>query len=142
MLEKASISPCRRLNVLRHHPMLTNRAHLLYIGNDPLLNKSSAALLRGAGYKVRATNPSHIAEATHEYRYAGVILCATLSGQECTHVIEAVRLRQPEVPIISVQVGLLGDGPHPLSSIVVDALQGPAAFVGAVKSVTLARQAP
>lgn len=121
--------------------MLTGRSHLLYVGNDPLLNKSSAALLRGAGYKVRATNPSRITEAIHEHRYAGVILCATLSGDESAQTVEAVRQTQPEVPIISVQVGLLGDGPHPLSSIVVDALQGPAAFIGAVRSVTVARQA-
>lgn len=121
--------------------MVTNRAHLLYIGNDPLLSKSSAALLRAAGFKVRATNPSHAMEAVHEHKFAGVILCATLCGEECALVVEAVRQTQPEVPIISVQVGLLGDGPHPLSSIVVDALQGPAAFIGAVKSVTVARPA-
>ena len=121
--------------------MLVNRTHLLYIGNEQLLNKSSAALLRGAGYKVRATNPSHMMEAVHEHRYAGVILCATLSREEAGQVVDAVRQIQPEVPIISMQVGLLGDGPHPLSSIVVDALQGPAAFLGAVKSVTVVRPA-
>lgn len=122
--------------------MLTTRAHLLYIGNDPLLNKSSAALLRGAGYKVRATNPVHLMEAVQEHRYAGVVLCATLSGEESALVVETVRHTQPEVPIISVQVGLLGDGPHPLSSVVVDALQGPSAFIGAVRSVTVARPLP
>ncbi len=121
--------------------MLTNKSHLLYIGNDPLLSKSSAALLRGAGFKVRVTSPSHLLEAAHEHRYAGVILCATLSGEESAQIVETVRHSQPDMPIISVQVGLLGDGPHPLSSVVVDALQGPAAFIGAVKSVTLARHA-
>jgi hypothetical protein len=121
--------------------VLSSKAHLLYIGNDPLLSKSSAALLRDAGYKVRATNPSHVQEAAREHRYSGVILCPTLSGLEMNDIVEAVRQCQPEVPIISVQVGLLGDGPHPSSSVVVDALQGPQAFIGAVRSVTFVRQA-
>jgi len=120
---------------------MLNRSYLLYIGNDALLSKSSATLLRDAGYKVKATNPAHVVEAMREHRYAGVILCATLSGEETNFIVEAVRQCQPEVPLISVQVGLLGEGPHPSSSVVIDALQGPQAFVGAVRSVTLARQA-
>lgn len=117
-----------------------NRSHLLYIGNDPDLSKSTSSLLRAAGYRVRATNPAHAEEAVRDGRYCGVLLCATLSSDETNFVVDAVQQSQPEVPIISVQVGLLGDGPHPASSAVIDAIQGPQAFVGAVKSVALVRQ--
>ena len=117
-----------------------SKSQLLYIGNDPDLSKASAALLRSAGYKVRSTNPSHAGEALRESRYSAVILCATLSSEEADHIVEAVRYGHQDVPIVTVQVGMLGNLPHPASSVVVDALQGPHAFVGAIKSATLVRQ--
>jgi len=115
---------------------LTNRSNLLYIGNDPTLSKASSALLRSAGYKVRTTNPSHAAEAIREGRYSAVILCATLSAEEMNLVVHALQAGQADVPIICVQVGMLGEGPHPACSLVIDAMQGPNAFVGGVRSIT------
>jgi len=119
---------------------LTTRSQFLYIGNDPLLSKASSDLLRTAGYKVRATNPSHVGDAVREHRYLAVILCATLSAEEMNTIVDAVQQSQPEIPIISIQVGQLGDGPHPASAVVVDALLGPQAFLAAVHSVTVVRR--
>lgn len=118
----------------------TARSQLLYIGNDPLLSKASSALLRTAGFRVKSTNPLHVIEAARDCRYCAAILCATLSAEEMNAAVRAIELSQPDTPIICVQVGLLGDGPHPSSSVVVDAMQGPLAFIGAVKSVALLRQ--
>jgi DNA-binding NtrC family response regulator len=112
------------------------RSQLLYIGNDPELSKAGSNLLRSAGYKVRSTNPQHVAEALSRARFGAIILCATLSAEDVNLIVRLVKQAQSEVPIVSMQVGLLGDSPHPASSIVVDALQGPQAFVGAVRSVT------
>ena len=120
--------------------ILLTRSQFLYIGNDPLLTKASTSLLRTAGYRVRSTSPSHVGDACRDHRYCAVILCATVSGEEANSIVEAIRLSQPEVPIISIQVGMLGDGPHPSSAVVVDALQGPQAFLAAVKSVAPLRQ--
>jgi DNA-binding NtrC family response regulator len=114
------------------------RSQLLYIGNDPELSKVSSALLRSAGYRVRATNPLHVLEALSQTRFGAIILCATLSSNDVNLIVDLVKQRQPELPIVSIQVGLLGDGPHPASSIVIDALQGPLAFVGAIKAVAVA----
>jgi DNA-binding NtrC family response regulator len=116
------------------------RARLLYIGNEPLLNKASSALLRTAGYKVRVTTPFHANEAARESHYSAVVLCATLSTEEMNNVVEAMERSQPGVPIVSIHVGLLGDGPHPSSSAVVDALNGPNALIVAVQSVIKYRQ--
>src|SRR3954465_3435498 len=107
------------------------RGQLLYIGNEALLTKASSALLRTAGYRVRATTPLHAAEAAREAHYAAVVLCATLSITEMDQIVRTVEACQPGIPIISVHVGLLGDGPHPSSSAVVDALNGPNALIGA-----------
>ncbi|MGZ4788569.1 MAG: hypothetical protein ACXVZX_08605 [Terriglobales bacterium] len=52
-------------------------------------------------------------------------------------IAEMVESQQPGVPIISMRVGLLGDEPYPTSAAVVDALQGPQALIGAVRSVTI-----
>jgi hypothetical protein len=115
---------------------------LLYIGNDPELSKASVTVLRAAGHKVRATNPLHANEALHRIRYGAVILCATLSAEEVDFVVRLVKQAQPEPPIVSLQVGMLGELPHPASSLVVDALLGPHAFVGAIHSLAVARKAP
>jgi hypothetical protein len=78
-------------------------------------------------------------EALNHTRYSAIILCATLSSQDVNVIVELAKRLQPEMPIVSLQVGLLGDVPHPASSVVVDALQGPRAFLGAVESVTVFR---
>lgn len=118
---------------------ISAKSQLLYIGNDPELSKASSSLLRTAGYKVRSTNPLHVAEALQQVRFGAIILCATLSSGDVNVIVELVSRSQPEAPIVSLQVGLLGEIPHPASAIVVDALQGPNAFLGAVKSVTVFR---
>jgi hypothetical protein len=118
----------------------TNKYRLLYIGNEPALSKASSALLKEAGFKVRSTNPLHSADAVRETHYSAVIFCATLTRMEMDAIAQLVELHQPGVPIISLQVGLLGDGPCPTSTAVVDALQGPQALIGAVRSVTLFNQ--
>jgi len=111
------------------------RSQVLYIGNDPLLSKATSALLRGVGYRVRSTNPQRAAEAARDNRYTVVILCATLSNEETEAAVETLQRAQPEIPIVSIHVGLLGDGPHPASTVVVDALRGPQALISAVDSV-------
>lgn len=116
------------------------RPQLLYIGNDPLLSKSSGALLRAAGYKVRSTNPFYVNEALREHQYAAILLCPTLSNEETNAVVKTIKVTQADVPIISIHVGMLGDIPHPASALVIDALQGPHAFVGGVRSITFVRQ--
>ncbi len=118
----------------------SSKSQLLYIGNEPLLSKATSALLRSAGYRVRSTSPSHIAEAVREGGFSVVILCATLSTCDSDLVVEVLERASVRVPIVSVQVGLLGDQPHPSSSLIVNALQGPEALVGAIHSVTRMRQ--
>lgn len=113
-----------------------SRAQVLHIGNDPMLSKATAALLRGAGYRVRSTNPRKVAEAARESRYVAVVLCATLCNEETEATVTEIRMAQPEIPIVSIHVGLLGDAPHPASSVIVDALHGPNALISAIDSVT------
>ena len=113
-----------------------SKVQVLIIGNDPMLSKATTALLRGVGYRVRSTNPLHAAEAARDGRYTAVILCATLSNEETEETVRAIRHSQPYIPIVSIHVGLLGDAPHPASSVVVDALRGRQALITAVNSVT------
>ena len=119
---------------------LDHKSIVLYIGNEPLLSKSSSALLRTAGYRVRATNPRHTNEAVREGHFGVVVLCPTLSNAETNAIIESLERDQPGVPIVSLHVGHLGDVPHPASSCVADVLQGPDALLRAVRSVTQPRQ--
>jgi len=113
----------------------TTRVHLLYVGNEPLLSKASAEVLKRVGYKVRTTNPVHADHALRDDKFGVVILCATLSGEEADRIVESAMGAQPETPIISVHLGLLGDSPNPKSTVVVDALNGPDALVNAVDTV-------
>lgn len=115
------------------------RAQVLHIGNDPLLSKTTSALLRGAGYRVRSTNPRRVAEAARDSRYTALILCATLSNEETDAAVSEIHKTQPDIPIVSIHVGLLGDAPHPASSIVVDALHGPQELILALDSVAQAK---
>ncbi len=123
------------------YPMnsVASRAQVLHIGNDPLLSKATAALLRGAGYRVRSTNPRRVAEAARDSRYTAVVLCATLSNEETDVAVSDIQKFQPGIPIVSIHVGLLGDVPHPSSSVIVDALHGPNALISAVDSVARAK---
>ena len=115
----------------------SSKSQLLYIGNEPALAKASSSLLKEAGFRVRSTSPLHVADAVRDHRFSAVIFCATLSYSEMESIVELVSVQQPGVPIISVRVGMLGDSPHPTSAAVVDALQGPQALIGAVRSITL-----
>jgi len=115
-----------------------SRVQLLYVGNEALLSKATAELLKGAGYKVRTTKPVHADHTLRDDRFAAIILCATLSGDEADRVVETARSSQPETPIVSVHLGLLGDAPNPKSTVVVDALNGPDALVNAVHAVARA----
>jgi len=108
---------------------------LLYVGNEPMLSKASAELLKRVGYRVRTTDPIHALQAVREGRFAAVILCATLSSEEADDVVKAAGDLKPPFPVVSVHLGLLGDGPNPASSVVVDALNGPEALVSAVEHV-------
>ena len=113
----------------------STRVHLLYVGNEPMLSKASAELLKRAGYRVRTTNPVHADHTLRDERFGVVILCATLSGEEAEQIVETALGAQPATPIVSVHLGLLGDTPHPRSTVVVDALNGPDALVNAVDTV-------
>ncbi len=114
----------------------SSRVQLLYVGNEALLSKATAELLKGAGYKVRTTKPLHADHTLRDDKFAVIILCATLSSDEAAQVVETASESQPETPIVSVHLGLLGDAPNPKSTIVVDALNGPDALVNAVNAVT------
>lgn len=114
---------------------------VLFVGNDPMLSKATAEVLKSAGFKVRTTNPRNIGHVIAAGGYIAVVLCATLESAEATQAIEAAERRQPGVPIVSVRLGLLGDGPPPEASVIVDALNGPEALVQAVRSVTTQRKA-
>jgi hypothetical protein len=114
----------------------SQKSQLLFVGNEPMLSKASAELLKRVGYKVRTTSPVHALHALRDIRYAAVILCATLSSDEAESIVQSLNNFHDGVPIVSIHLGLLGDGPSPNSSIVVDALNGPEALVGAVESVT------
>jgi len=118
----------------------STKSQLLYVGNEPSLSKASCILLKEAGFKVRSTNPSHASDAVRDKHYVAVIFCATLSGMEMDTIAELMESHQPGVPIISMQVGLLGEGAYRTSAAVVDALHGPQALIGAVRSVTLVDQ--
>ena len=118
----------------------SKQCQLLYIGNEPELSRASSIVLKEAGFRVRATNPLHAAEAVRDHHFAAVIFCATLSCEEMDRIADVVNIQQPGVPIISVCVGMLGDGPYRTSAAVVDATQGPQALVGAVRSVTVLQQ--
>src|SRR4051812_39405858 len=117
-------------------PVMNTAKTVLYVGTDPDLSKASAALLKKVGYRVRTTTPLNAASVMRDVKVSAVILCATLSRQEADDAVDYAANLQMGVPIVSVHLGLLGDGPHPGSSVVVDALQGPNALVQALESVT------
>jgi hypothetical protein len=120
----------------------TRKSQLLYIGNEPMLNKASAELLKRVGFKVRTTNPLHAVNAVRELNYVAVVLCATLSSDEAEKIVQAVIQLQPGTPIVSVHLGLLGDAPNPGSAIVVDALNGPQALISAVEEAARVQARP
>jgi CheY-like chemotaxis protein len=112
------------------------KTQVLYVGNDAMLSKATAELLKRTGYRVRVTSPLHAVHTIREGSFAAVILCATLSSEEAEQIVQTVALSQHPSPVVSVHLGLLGDGPNPGSSIVVDALSGPEALISAVDMVT------
>jgi DNA-binding NtrC family response regulator len=114
----------------------SQKSQLLFVGNEPMLSKATAELLKRVGYRVRTTSPVHAPKALREVRYAAVILCATLSSEESEKLVQLVSTSYFGIPIVSIHLGLLGDGPNAASSVVVDALNGPEALVGAVAAVT------
>lgn len=116
------------------------RLQVLYVGNEALLSKASAELLKGAGYRVRTTNPTHAGHTLRDEKFVAIILCATLGGDEADRIVETASASQPETPIVSVHLGLLGDSPNPKSTAVVDALNGPDALVNAVNAVAHSRR--
>jgi DNA-binding NtrC family response regulator len=116
------------------------KSQLLYVGNEPMLSKASAELLKRVGYKVRTTTPRHAVNAIRESDYAAVVLCATLSSEETEAIAHAVAEIQPKAPIVSIHLGLLGDAPNASSAIVVDALNGPQALISAVEEVARAQR--
>ena len=116
--------------------MNKTQSTVLFVSNDLMLCKASSSVLRTAGYRVRATTPVHVAEAMHQNRYAAAVLCATLTQQDSEQVVEKIQREQPEIPLLTLRVGLLGEAPHPASAFVVDMLRGAQALVVAVQSVT------
>ncbi len=112
----------------------TVKPQILYVGNEPLLSRASAELLKGVGYRVRTTTPVNAANVFREGTFAAVILCATLSGHEAEELAAIVEEEVLRPPIISIHLGLLGDAPYSGSSIVVDALNGPEALINAVSA--------
>ena len=115
-----------------------SRIQLLYVGNEALLSKATAELLKGAGCRVRTANPGHAGHPLKEERFGVIILCATLSSDEAGQVVETASVSQPDTPIVSIHLGLLGDAPNPRSTMVVDALNGPDALVNAVHAAARA----
>lgn len=111
------------------------KTQLLYVGNEVMLSKATAELLKHAGYRVRTTNPTHARHALRDENFAAIILCATLNADESSEIVEIAIQTQPDTPIVSIHLGLLGDTPNPYSVRVVDALHGPEALVQAVHSV-------
>jgi len=67
-------------------------------------------------------------------KFQAVVLCATIAAEQADQVVEVLSEEQPQTPIVSIHVGLLGDTPHPASTYVVDALAGPNALISAMKS--------
>lgn len=108
---------------------------MLYIGNEPILSKASAELLKRAGYRVRITTPLHAQNAIRDGQFGAVILCATLSSDEADQVVQAVAEMPQKPPVVSIHLGLLGDIPNPESSAFVDALNGPAALIEVVDTI-------
>lgn len=113
----------------------TRRLQVLYIGNEALLSKATAEVLKRSGFKVRATSPFHAHHALRRDNFLALILCATLTADETQEIVHTASEAQPDTPIVSVHLGLLGDAPNSKSTVVVDALNGPDALVRAVESV-------
>jgi len=114
---------------------LGRKSQLLYVGNEVLLSKATAELLKRSGYKVRTTTPAHAVHVLREERFSAVVLCATLTSEETDEIVGLVTQTESEIPIVSVHLGLLGDAPNARSTVVVDALNGPDALVNAVQIV-------
>lgn len=112
------------------------RQQVLYVGNEPLLSKATAELLKRSGYKVRTTNPTHATAVLRDDKFSVIILCATLSRHETDEIVESASHTQPGTPVVSVHLGLLGDEPNPRSTVVVDALRGPDELVNAVHTAS------
>lgn len=114
--------------------MRVARRTVLYVGNDPLLSKSTCGLLRAMGYNARTCMPANIRLMVRNAEFQAVVLCATISSDEADQVVKNVFQERPQTPIISIHVGLLGDTPHPASTYIVDALAGPNALIAAMQS--------
>jgi hypothetical protein len=112
-----------------------NGRHLLYVGNEPSLSKTAAALLKRAGYTVKALYPVNVELCVEESNFAAVILCATLSEQEAADTVALTERAKPGLPIVSIHLGTLGDRPHPSSTVLVDARHGSQALIQAVDSL-------
>lgn len=126
------------------HQLLSMRAArrtVLYVGNDPLLSKSTCGLLRTNGYGARTCMPGNVRLMLRNTEVHVLVLCATMSSEESDQVVATVFEERPNVPIVSIHVGLLGDRPHPASTYVVDALAGPNALIAAMQSATALRRA-
>lgn len=105
---------------------------ILVYGRDPQLLETRQWVLERAGYRVStATELSDIAQLVPLDQICLLILCHTLSMEECGRAIALVHTRWPQVETVVLIAGQTGCRPVS-SSEVVDAMEGPVKLLNAV----------
>lgn len=75
---------------------------VLLVGNDPYLQETRAAVLRGAGASVECRDPKEAIAKLQMRQFSVIVLCHTLSPPEASYMLEQARSMWPEIKIIQL----------------------------------------
>lgn len=112
---------------------------ILIFGCDPLLLTTRKWVLRSSGHRVwTAASPLEVAHILSTEAISALILCHTLSLEERRRgLVLAVQGQAPGKPRVKTLILTAGISPEPLPFLaeVVDAMEGPARLLEAVKRI-------
>ncbi len=111
--------------------MSTPKKILIY-GRDPMLLETRQRILEHEGYSVlTADPPSRGIEVMASSKIDLLILCHSLSTDECHGILSVLQDRQPQAKSLSLVAARSGCRDQLLSEVL-DAMQGPAKLVSTV----------
>ena len=107
--------------------------NILIYCRDPQLLQTRGQVLQRAGYQVwTASNLSELVELTSQPKMDVMLLCHTLSKDECGRALAVTHARWPKMQTIALVAGVSGCPPA-VADAVLYATDGPVKLIQAVR---------
>jgi DNA-binding response OmpR family regulator len=108
---------------------------IVVMGSDATLLESRARVLEGAGFAVRrAQSIPQVKHALQETNVDLLLLCHTLTKEDCQRAIAASRELNPKIATLSL-VAYAGRRPKERDRVVIHQMSGPRMLVETVRSI-------